>query len=175
MPVQNILYYPFGLRCGHQLCKNCALRCAGMATALGDPVRLLSKASLEAKCPECQQKGMFEDIMYLKQVDQLVKERSVTLPLCTIMVISKWGEAVLSQICYQDADTPIVSVINGSAAGIARCIWQQSYIRIVLVAESKQQCRAGPSVRRVCGIHCQLPDRQEDVKQGFGQLLHSFC
>lgn len=78
---QNILYCPFGLRCGHQLCKTCALRCAGMSTMLGDPVKLLAKVSPEAKCPECQQQGMFQDIMYLKQVDQLVKERQVS-PVC---------------------------------------------------------------------------------------------
>lgn len=46
-----------------------------MAAAVGDPIKLLAKASAEARCPECNQKGMFEDILYLKQVDQLVKER----------------------------------------------------------------------------------------------------
>lgn len=82
--LQNILYCPFGLRCGHQLCKICALRCAGMGASLGNPVQLLAKASPKAKCPECQQPGMFEDIMYLNQVDQLVKERqaSVAPTLC---------------------------------------------------------------------------------------------
>ena len=78
MCAQNILYCPFGLRCGHQLCKICALRCTGMSTMLGDPVRLLAKASPKARCPECQQPGMFEDIMYLNQVDQLVKERQAS-------------------------------------------------------------------------------------------------
>lgn len=71
----NILYCPFGLKCGHELCKICALRCAGMATALGDPVKLLANCPKQAKCPECQQQGMFEGIIYLNQVDQMVRER----------------------------------------------------------------------------------------------------
>ena len=50
-----------------------------MGASLGNPVQLLAKASPKAKCPECQQPGMFEDIMYLNQVDQLVKERQVSV------------------------------------------------------------------------------------------------
>lgn len=73
--LQNILYCPFGLKCGHELCKICALRCAGMTTALGDPVKLLANAPDQAKCPECQQTGMYNGVIYLQQVDQMVKER----------------------------------------------------------------------------------------------------
>lgn len=71
----NILYCPFGLKCGHELCKICALRCAGMAACLGDPVKLLANAPDQAKCPECQQESMFSGAIYLNQVDQMVKER----------------------------------------------------------------------------------------------------
>lgn len=71
----NILYCPFGLKCGHELCKICALRCAGMTTALGDPIKLLANAPDQAKCPECQQTGMYNGVIYLNQVDQMVKER----------------------------------------------------------------------------------------------------
>ncbi|DBB11107.1 hypothetical protein WJX82_008515 [Trebouxia sp. C0006] len=71
----NILYCPFGLKCGHELCKICALRCAGMAASLGDPVKLLANAPAQAKCPECQQTGMYSGVIYLNQVDQMVKER----------------------------------------------------------------------------------------------------
>ncbi len=73
--LQNILYCPFGLKCGHELCKICALRCAGMAASLDDPVKLLANAPAQAKCPECQQTGMYSGVIYLNQVDQMVKER----------------------------------------------------------------------------------------------------
>ena len=46
-----------------------------MATSLGDPVKLLENAPKQAKCPECQQVGMFENVIYLNQVDQMVRER----------------------------------------------------------------------------------------------------
>ncbi|KAL3142045.1 hypothetical protein ABBQ32_004677 [Trebouxia sp. C0010 RCD-2024] len=71
----NILYCPFGLKCGHQLCKICALRSAGFTASLGDPVKLLAGAPEEAKCPECQLPGVFKGVIYLNQVDQMVKER----------------------------------------------------------------------------------------------------
>ncbi len=48
-----------------------------MAASLGDPVKLLANAPEQAKCPECQQVGMFNGVIYLNQVDQMVKERSV--------------------------------------------------------------------------------------------------
>ena len=79
--VQNILYCPFGLKCGHQLCKICALRSAGFTASLGDPVKLLAGAPEEAKCPECQLTGVFKGVIYLNQVDQMVKERQALLPL----------------------------------------------------------------------------------------------
>ncbi len=81
MWMQNILYCPFGLKCGHQLCKICALRSAGFTASLGDPVKLLAGAPEEAKCPECQLTGVFKGVIYLNQVDQMVKERQVSLPL----------------------------------------------------------------------------------------------
>ena len=74
---QNILYCPFGLKCGHELCKICALRSAGFTASLGDPVKLLARAPVEAKCPECQLPGVFKGVIYLNQVDQMVKERKV--------------------------------------------------------------------------------------------------
>ena len=74
---QNILYCPFGLKCGHELCKICALRSAGFTASLGDPVKLLARAPVEAKCPECQLPGVFKGVIYLNQVDQMVKERQV--------------------------------------------------------------------------------------------------
>lgn len=75
--LQNILYCPFGLKCGHELCKICALRSAGFTASLGDPQKLLARAPEEARCPECQLPGVFRGVIYLNQVDQMVKERQV--------------------------------------------------------------------------------------------------
>ena len=94
--LQNILYCPFGLKCGHELCKICALRCAGMATALGDPVKLLANCPKQAKCPECQQQGMFEGIIYLNQVDQMVRERYACKSFSKTMALLEQNPTVVA-------------------------------------------------------------------------------
>ena len=45
----------------------------------GDPERVLAAiVDSNAKCPECEQAGMFKGAVYLEQVHQLVKQRQVT-------------------------------------------------------------------------------------------------
>ena len=77
--LQNILYQPLGLKCGHRFCKTCVLNAVGLRGAYGDPEKLLTAiVDSTANCPECEQAGMFEGAVYLKQVHQLVKQRQVT-------------------------------------------------------------------------------------------------
>ena len=77
--LQNILYQPFGLKCGHRFCKTCVLNAIGLRGMYGDPERVLAAiVDSNAKCPECEQAGMFKGAVYLEQVHQLVKQRQVT-------------------------------------------------------------------------------------------------
>ncbi|KAL0021230.1 hypothetical protein WJX79_005078 [Trebouxia sp. C0005] len=47
----------------------------GPVSCVWDPERVLAAIDSNAKCPECEQAGMFKGAVYLEQVHQLVKQR----------------------------------------------------------------------------------------------------
>jgi len=63
--LQNILYQPFGLKCGHRFCKACLMRAVGLKGAYEDPEKLLAALSPGARCPECEQPGMGKGAIYI--------------------------------------------------------------------------------------------------------------
>ena len=80
--VQDVLYQPVGLACGHRFCKLCALEAAGKGMWLGKLKNILKEVDAQAQCPQCRQPGVYKKAIILKETDRLVQQRQVVKVLC---------------------------------------------------------------------------------------------
>lgn len=73
--VQDLMYRPLGLACGHKFCAPCAFKAAGMGNAVGTMRALLHHTPPLTPCPECRRPGMYARAKELESVGQLIKFR----------------------------------------------------------------------------------------------------
>lgn len=66
-----------------QVLQDLCFECRRSTRNKWDPERVLAAIDSNAKCPECEQAGMFKGAVYLEQVHQLVKQRLLTTHLHT--------------------------------------------------------------------------------------------
>lgn len=76
--VQDLMYRPLGLACGHKFCAPCAFKAAGMGNAVGTMRALLHHTPPLTPCPECRRPGMYARAKELESVGQLIKFRCAT-------------------------------------------------------------------------------------------------
>jgi hypothetical protein len=75
LAVQEAMYQPLGLECGHKFCADCAFSAVGKGNALGTVRAILDHVALEAACPECRTSGVFLHAIELKETERLIKQR----------------------------------------------------------------------------------------------------
>ena len=73
--MQEAMYQPLGLECGHKFCADCAFSAVGKGNALGTVRAILDHVDPDAACPECRTKGVFVFAMELKATEKLIKQR----------------------------------------------------------------------------------------------------
>jgi hypothetical protein len=56
--LQEVMYQPLGLECGHRFCADCAFTCVGKGRALGTVRAILDHVDADAACPECRTPGL---------------------------------------------------------------------------------------------------------------------
>lgn len=78
--VQEAMYQPLGLECGHKFCADCAFSAVGKGNALGTVRAILDHVDPEAACPECRTKGVYVFAMELKETEKLIKQRYSPCP-----------------------------------------------------------------------------------------------
>ena len=87
--MQEAMYQPLGLECGHKFCADCAFSAVGKGNALGTVRAILDHVDPDSACPECRTKGVYVYAMELKETEKLIKKRcepSVTAlnPTCIL-------------------------------------------------------------------------------------------
>ena len=55
--LQEVMYQPLGLECGHMFCADCVFTCVGKGRALGTVKAILDHVPADAACPECRTPG----------------------------------------------------------------------------------------------------------------------
>ena len=78
--VQEAMYQPLGLECGHKFCADCAFSAVGKGNALGTVRAILDHVDPEAACPECRTKGVYVFAMELKETEKLIRQRCSPCP-----------------------------------------------------------------------------------------------
>nr|XP_023878660.1 probable E3 ubiquitin-protein ligase BAH1-like isoform X2 [Quercus suber] len=68
--LQDILFNPYALSCGHLFCKSCA--CSSASVFLFDGLRA---ASPKSKCPICREVGVYAKAVHMLELDMLLKRR----------------------------------------------------------------------------------------------------
>lgn len=80
--LQEAMYKPLGLECGHKFCADCAFSCVGKGNALGTVRAILDHVREDAACPECRTKGVFVKAIELKATEKLIKQRCGIPEVC---------------------------------------------------------------------------------------------
>lgn len=73
--VQEPMYMPLGLACGHKACLECALEAAGLQKMKGTLRAVLLNAPRHAQCFQCRQPGMFNKAVLLKQLGAAIERK----------------------------------------------------------------------------------------------------
>ena len=73
--MQEAMYQPLGLECGHKFCADCAFGAVGKGNALGTVRAILDHVDPDSACPECRTKGVYIHAMELKETEKLIKKR----------------------------------------------------------------------------------------------------
>ena len=73
--MQEAMYQPLGLECGHKFCADCAFSAVGKGNALGTVRAILDHVDPDSACPECRTKGVYVYAMELKETEKLIKKR----------------------------------------------------------------------------------------------------
>ena len=73
--MQEAMYQPLGLECGHKFCADCAFSAVGKGNALGTVRAILDHVNPDAACPECRTKGVYVFAVELKETEKLIKQR----------------------------------------------------------------------------------------------------
>ncbi len=73
--VQEPMYHPIGLSCGHAFCADCVFVAVGKAYSLGTVRAIMMNVPDEACCPECRQPNVFRAARELKEVGRFIKKQ----------------------------------------------------------------------------------------------------
>lgn len=68
----DMMYKPVGLSCGHKFCRACALEAAGFGKMIGAFHNIVSYIPPRQPCPQCRQRGVYQDAVQLKELGILI-------------------------------------------------------------------------------------------------------
>ena len=114
--VQEAMYQPLGLECGHKFCADCAFSAVGKGNALGTVRAILDHVDPEAACPECRTKGVYVFAMELKETERLIKQRCRPCP--SVLSLTSGAASVETLRSAQDRSR-IASRPGHAATGLA--------------------------------------------------------
>lgn len=123
--LQDILYQPVSLSCGHKFCARCALAAAiGNDRLIGNAEHLLLSVacySTERPCPCCrtvafgtrrQKRSPFYDIMRLTKLEELIKKKyeSYSVSPCPLVVASTAWD--LDSLSFSECSLGCEDILN---------------------------------------------------------------